>query len=92
MQYVGIEEPNNLLSVLRKLYKAGINRLLVEGGAFTINQFITASLWNEARVITCAKTLEKGVKAPQIVGKMENELQMIYDNIVYIRNVELKKF
>lgn len=92
VKFINIEDPNNLKSILNKLYKLGISRLLVEGGAFTINHFTKVGLWNEARVITCNKTLGTGVKAPQIIGKMGRKLKMMDDNIVHISNLELKKF
>jgi diaminohydroxyphosphoribosylaminopyrimidine deaminase/5-amino-6-(5-phosphoribosylamino)uracil reductase len=42
--------------------------VMVEGGAYTMQQFINAGLWDEARVITNTKmVLQTGVKAPELV-------------------------
>lgn len=90
--YLVAEEPDNLQSILQAIYEKGINTLLIEGGAYTINQFLEASLWDEARVITCPVSLGSGVKAPQIVGKMVKEVSLIDDRVTYIRNPALKIF
>ena len=43
-----------------------IQSILVEGGAYTIQQFIQANLWDEARVITSATNFNEGLSAPTI--------------------------
>lgn len=51
--YHQIPFDNQLLpSVLDILFKRDIDSLLVEGGAYTLQQFIENNLWDEARVIT----------------------------------------
>ena len=56
---------NGLLpALLHKLYEAKILSLIVEGGAVLLNSFITAGLWDEARVFTGDVLLKEGIKAP----------------------------
>jgi diaminohydroxyphosphoribosylaminopyrimidine deaminase / 5-amino-6-(5-phosphoribosylamino)uracil reductase len=57
-----------LQNILQELYKQNILSLIVEGGAYTLNSFIKAGLWDEARVFTGNMNFEKGVKAPKISG------------------------
>ncbi|MDA3615648.1 bifunctional diaminohydroxyphosphoribosylaminopyrimidine deaminase/5-amino-6-(5-phosphoribosylamino)uracil reductase RibD [Chitinophagaceae bacterium LY-5] len=52
-----------------KLYEAGITSILVEGGAKTLQSFIDAGLWDEARVITNATlNLQNGIDAPRLLN------------------------
>ncbi len=56
--------------VLEELYKRNIQSVLVEGGAYVLNQFIGKDLWDEARVFTANKVLSDGLKAPCISGDL----------------------
>ncbi len=64
------EDTSDLRVLLKDLYKRGINRLMIEGGAQMINSFVDESLWHEARIITGNKQLNNGIKAPVIKGKL----------------------
>ena len=50
--------------VLNALYREGIIGLLVEGGTATLQSFIDAGLWDEARIETAPVELGDGVAAP----------------------------
>lgn len=52
--------------VLAELYERGIQSLLVEGGAKTLQAFIDAGLWDEAYVETTNWPLDSGVRAPKL--------------------------
>lgn len=53
-------------NVLAELYGRGVNSLLVEGGAKTIEQFMASSLWDEARIFIAPICVGDGIKAPQL--------------------------
>ncbi len=53
-----------LEELLHGLYAENISSVLVEGGTKTLNRFITAGLWDEARVITGSISIGQGVAAP----------------------------
>ncbi|MCD7710771.1 MAG: bifunctional diaminohydroxyphosphoribosylaminopyrimidine deaminase/5-amino-6-(5-phosphoribosylamino)uracil reductase RibD [Porphyromonadaceae bacterium] len=55
-----------LPQLLAALYKEGITNLLVEGGPTTLQSFIDAGLWDEARVETAPVDLGRGVAAPRL--------------------------
>lgn len=56
---------NNLLQeTLDCLYEKGIQSLIVEGGAKTLQTFIDADIWDEARIFTTEERFMKGVPAP----------------------------
>ena len=56
------------LQVAEYLYKAGIQSLLIEGGAKVLNHFIATGLWDEARIFTGDKYFKAGVIAPVMKG------------------------
>ena len=56
---------NNLAeSICRNLYNANIQSVLIEGGSKTLQTFIDANLWDEARVFTTKNKLNRGIKGP----------------------------
>ena len=58
---------NNLnQDILNQLYKRKILSLIVEGGTITINSFIEKNLYDEIRVFTADKLLEKGINSPKL--------------------------
>ena len=65
--------------ICQQLYKANINSVIVEGGKKTLQTYINANLWDEARVLTGAKQFKKGLKAPVINGRKSTERKMKSD-------------
>lgn len=59
-------EKEDLSVVLAKLFDLGILSILVEGGASTHKAFISAGLWDEARIFKTTKTLGSGIRAVAI--------------------------
>ena len=53
-----------LTELMHRLYDARILSLIVEGGAALLNSFISAGLWDEARIFTGAVLLNEGIAAP----------------------------
>ncbi len=67
--------------MLNELYELGIQSVLVEGGAKTLQAFIDAGLWNEARVITHTRLqAEPGVRAPVLRAAQLEKEEWIFDN------------
>jgi diaminohydroxyphosphoribosylaminopyrimidine deaminase/5-amino-6-(5-phosphoribosylamino)uracil reductase len=79
LAFVRLEEENMIEQILADLYKRDVQSLIVEGGAQTINQFLSIGLWDEARVITSLKTFERGVLAPKVQLK-PREREMINED------------
>lgn len=75
---------NDLIKkVLKELYKKGIQSVIIEGGRATLQSFIDAGIWDEARIFTANKVLDEGVKTPTIEGKMISE-EKIGDDLLEI--------
>ncbi|MDC7997836.1 bifunctional diaminohydroxyphosphoribosylaminopyrimidine deaminase/5-amino-6-(5-phosphoribosylamino)uracil reductase RibD [Gilvibacter sediminis] len=56
-------EIDHLLAIL---YDHGLQSVLIEGGADTLNRFIQSGIWDEARVFTGAVNLGDGIAAPEL--------------------------
>ncbi|OQA02151.1 MAG: Riboflavin biosynthesis protein RibD [Bacteroidetes bacterium ADurb.Bin408] len=52
--------------MLSYLYESGLQSLIIEGGACTLNAFINKNLWDEARVFKGQVYYTKGVAAPAL--------------------------
>lgn len=76
--------------ILNVLYKRGIQSIIIEGGAYTLNSFIEFDLWDEARVFTSDNNFYKGIRAPNNKGESINkycktlEKRQIQNNILTI--------
>lgn len=57
------------VQVLDQLYKMGVQSVIIEGGAETLNHFISLELWDEARIFTGKVPFYGGVRAPKVSGK-----------------------
>lgn len=66
VQFIKINKNNFLPDLMEALYKEQIQSVIIEGGRFTLQQFINAELWDEAIVIKNENlNLENGTKAPE---------------------------
>ncbi|WP_079240453.1 bifunctional diaminohydroxyphosphoribosylaminopyrimidine deaminase/5-amino-6-(5-phosphoribosylamino)uracil reductase RibD [Chryseobacterium indologenes] len=76
IQFIQIHKAHFLQELMEVLYKEQIQSVIIEGGRFTLQQFINANLWDEAIVIKNENLiLENGTKAPefdQIPATIEN--------------------
>lgn len=78
---------NSPASIAQTLHQLGLNSVIIEGGASTLQKFIDTNLWDEARIVQ-SKTvvLPKGQKAPLVKGiikeriDLEKEVISIYQN------------
>ena len=66
---------------MEKLYELQIQSVIIEGGASILNQFITANIWDEARIFTSKAIWEKGLRAPIIKGDILEELAVGNDEL-----------
>ena len=69
--------------IIAILYKYEIQSVLIEGGATTLQTFIAANLWDEARIFKSDVLLNDGVKAPQI-NRQKFEKNTVLNDELYI--------
>jgi diaminohydroxyphosphoribosylaminopyrimidine deaminase/5-amino-6-(5-phosphoribosylamino)uracil reductase len=86
LQYIGIEFLGLLPQmILYQLYILGIQSLIIEGGAYTLNEFIRYNLWDEARIITATDlNLKEGVIAPKVTGTIISNTSLTNNQIQII--------
>lgn len=66
-------EENLVKETLSCLYERNIQSVIVEGGTQTLQSFINANLWDEARIFTTKETFGNGVASPQFDAKISSE-------------------
>lgn len=82
IQFIKINKDDFLPELMKALYKEQIQSIIIEGGRFTLQQFIDVSLWDEAIVIKNENLkLENGTKAP-VFNYTADRLENFRDNIV----------
>ncbi|WP_267404192.1 MULTISPECIES: bifunctional diaminohydroxyphosphoribosylaminopyrimidine deaminase/5-amino-6-(5-phosphoribosylamino)uracil reductase RibD [unclassified Chryseobacterium] len=87
IHFITIDKENFLSDVMEVLYKEQIQSVIIEGGRFTLQQFINANLWDEAIVIKNENLkLENGTKAPEFDFTF-NKVENFRDNLIeFYRN------
>ena len=78
--YQKIDFSENLAQQLcNTLYKSENQSVIIEGGLQTLQTFIDAGLWDEARIFTGETQFFSGVKAPKISGELISEQRIKSD-------------
>jgi diaminohydroxyphosphoribosylaminopyrimidine deaminase/5-amino-6-(5-phosphoribosylamino)uracil reductase len=87
-KYIALEDFDRYVPqyILYQLYLQDIQSVIIEGGAITLNSFIEAGLWDEARIFTGNNTLKKGKRAPIISGESEGEYSVGKDKLLILVN------
>lgn len=65
LKFIKIEKENSLQQILERLYELQIQSVIIEGGRFTLQEFIDKNLWDETVIFKNPDLkLENGTKAP----------------------------
>ena len=81
-------QQNIAQQIADKLFQHQIQTVIIEGGAQTLQTFIDANLWDEARVFIGNCTFEKGVKAPIMNTSPFKQEKIGTDELLIIRNYD----
>lgn len=82
-KWIKIDRNNLLNDLMQHLYEEQIQSLVIEGGRYTLQQFIDHELWDEAIVIKNNELLlDNGTKAPNL-NALSNYKKCIGNNTVY---------
>lgn len=73
-------------NILYQLYLMDVQSIIIEGGAKTLNQFIAAGLWDEARVFVGDTTWQDGVEAPILAIDPCEKEQVATDELLHYYN------
>ena len=77
---------NTALEISNLLFNEGIQSLIIEGGRQTLQTFIDANIWDEARVFKGEISLKEGTKAPIISGNETKKEQFLKDELLTFFN------
>lgn len=67
--------------ILYQLYLMDVQSLIIEGGAKTLQLFIDAGLWDEARIFSSPDRWEDGMPAPICKGAIRSEIKVASDTL-----------
>lgn len=79
-------EKNSIPQVLNKLFDLSIQSVIIEGGTTTIQHFIDANMWDEARVFIGANSFHTGVQAPRLKKETQEKIKLDCDELLIFRN------
>ncbi|WP_184550303.1 bifunctional diaminohydroxyphosphoribosylaminopyrimidine deaminase/5-amino-6-(5-phosphoribosylamino)uracil reductase RibD [Mucilaginibacter sp. FT3.2] len=87
-KYIALEDFERYVPqyILYQLYLQDIQSVIIEGGVHTLQTFIDAGLWDEARIFTGKTVLTKGIKSPQITGILATALFIENDRLQTLYN------
>lgn len=72
--------------ILYQLYLQDVQSIIIEGGAITLNSFIAADLWDEARIFSGVINLNEGKRAPYITGNILGKHTIGNDELLILEN------
>lgn len=78
---------NNLAQeICAVLFKNNIQSVIIEGGAQTLQTFIDANFWDEARIFKVTSSFLEGTKAPVFAGQLINQETILNDTLSIFKN------
>ncbi len=88
VHFVKVENSGNVIpEILEYLYAEKIQSILVEGGKYTLDKFISAGFWDEARVFTGSNSIGSGILAPEISGTIHEHHSISGDDLkIYLNS------
>jgi diaminohydroxyphosphoribosylaminopyrimidine deaminase/5-amino-6-(5-phosphoribosylamino)uracil reductase len=72
--------------IVERLYEHQIQSIIIEGGAQTLQTFINANLWDEARVFVGNVRFDNGIQAPILNTAPSKKEKNGTDELLIIRN------
>jgi len=74
-------------SILEILHKKDIQSVIIEGGKKTLQTFIDANLWDEARVFKGTNSFGDGTKSPDFRGNLVSKKTILNDELLIFKSV-----
>ena len=72
---------HTIKAICNHLHKENINSVIIEGGSKTLQLFIDANLWDEARVFYGKTKFSDGIKAPKFDGQLIKNTTILDDTL-----------
>jgi diaminohydroxyphosphoribosylaminopyrimidine deaminase / 5-amino-6-(5-phosphoribosylamino)uracil reductase len=77
---------NIAIQIIKYLFDSNIQSVIIEGGSQTLQTFIDANLWDEAKVFKGEIKFEEGVKSPTIKGDFVSSTTITNDQLITYSN------
>ncbi len=76
---------NVSVQLCKIMFEEQIQSVIIEGGTQTLESFIKNDLWDEARIFRGTTTFGKGLKAPDINSKIQQQMQISTDQLTLLK-------
>lgn len=76
----------SIVAICSALHRLNIQSLIVEGGAKTLQSFIDANVWDEARIFKGIALFKEGIRSPKIKGGPRGTQNIEKDHLTILRN------
>ena len=86
-EYLDFEQ-NVVAQIIASLYQHQIQSIIIEGGRQTLQTFIDANLWDEARIFVGNVAFKTGTKAPKLGENQFNKKTIGNDQLLVSRNYD----
>ena len=77
--------PDNAKEAVEKMHQLNIHSVIIEGGRNTLEKFMDAGLWDEARILVGNQSWGKGLPAPKIPAIPERTIHIDDNLLIYVR-------
>jgi len=81
VRFIRLDEDDFINQLITDLYKQNIQSVIIEGGALTLQLFITSGHWDEARIFYAPRSFGSGIEAPDIKGNLASVEQIFSDEL-----------
>lgn len=89
LHYESVSFDDNLAhSIAEILFRHNLLSVIIEGGRQTLQTFIDAGLWDEARIFKGTGTFCSGTKAPEITGQLTHKNVILNDELLIFSNYD----
>ena len=81
--FVGLKPGEDVVKqIVSDLYHRSIQSVIIEGGAYTLAEFITAGLWDEVRITETPVVISSGIRPPDITGRTISDEKLDNDRLL----------
>jgi diaminohydroxyphosphoribosylaminopyrimidine deaminase/5-amino-6-(5-phosphoribosylamino)uracil reductase len=84
-EYIDFEQ-DIAIQITQAIYQHQIQSIIIEGGRQTLQTFIDANLWDEARIFIGRVNFEQGTKAPNLTENQVKGKSIGDDQLILFRN------
>ncbi|WP_339867514.1 bifunctional diaminohydroxyphosphoribosylaminopyrimidine deaminase/5-amino-6-(5-phosphoribosylamino)uracil reductase RibD [uncultured Algoriphagus sp.] len=81
LEFVKLNQEFKVEDILEDLHRRNIQSVIIEGGSFLLNKFLSSELWDEARVFTSSNKFGSGIAAPIPPAPVSETIDVLEDTL-----------